>query len=86
MLCFPQVVDNAVQQQQAENNELLNSFNVATFKNQEDDATFWSRLIAAQQEEEAEEEKLQPEVGSGAVWDDWSQVTAVPLLGRLCWL
>ncbi len=28
-----------------DDNELLNSFNVATFKNQEDDATFWSRLI-----------------------------------------
>ena len=25
--------------------ELLSSFNVATFKNEEDDATFWSRLI-----------------------------------------
>jgi chromodomain-helicase-DNA-binding protein 1 len=26
-------------------NELLNQFNYATFKNEEDDATFWSRLI-----------------------------------------
>lgn len=25
--------------------DLLTSFNVATFKNEEDDATFWSRLI-----------------------------------------
>ena len=25
--------------------ELLSSFNVATFKNEEDDAAFWSRLI-----------------------------------------
>lgn len=25
--------------------ELLNQFNYATFKNEEDDATFWSRLI-----------------------------------------
>lgn len=27
--------------------ELLSSFNVATFRNEEDDATFWSRLIPA---------------------------------------
>jgi hypothetical protein len=37
------VVDNAVPVR--DDNELLSSFNVATFKNQEDDATFWSRLI-----------------------------------------
>lgn len=30
-------------------NELLSAFNVATFKNDEDDATFWSRLIPEEQ-------------------------------------
>lgn len=29
--------------------DLLNSFNVATFKNEEDDVAFWNRLIPAQE-------------------------------------
>lgn len=29
--------------------DLLNSFNVATFKNEEDDTAFWNRLIPAQE-------------------------------------
>ncbi|GAX85223.1 hypothetical protein CEUSTIGMA_g12643.t1 [Chlamydomonas eustigma] len=40
--------------------DLLTSFNVATFKNEEDDATFWSRLIpvTARPKEEHQEELL----------------------------
>lgn len=30
-------------------NDLLSSFNVATFKNTEDDAAFWNRLISKEQ-------------------------------------
>ena len=33
------------EQQPAEGSELLNSFNVATFRAEEDDAAFWNRLI-----------------------------------------
>ena len=40
--------------------DLLTSFNVATFKNEEDDATFWSRLIPATTRPNEE-----PEVGHG---------------------
>jgi len=40
--------------------ELLNQFNYATFKNEEDDATFWSRLIPVEKRLEQEEEELLP--------------------------
>lgn len=35
--------------------ELLNAFNVATFKSEEDDAAFWNRLIPIEQQAEEEE-------------------------------
>jgi len=36
--------------------DLLNAFNVATFKNEEDDTAFWNRLIPAQERAAKEEE------------------------------
>ena len=36
--------------------ELLNAFNVATFKNEEDDTAFWNRLIPATERAAPEEE------------------------------
>lgn len=36
--------------------ELLNAFNVATFKNEEDDTAFWNRLIPATERAAKEEE------------------------------
>ena len=36
--------------------ELLNAFNVATFKNEEDDTAFWNRLIPAMERAAPEEE------------------------------
>jgi hypothetical protein len=38
-------------------NELLSAFNVATFKNKEDDATFWNRLITDEQRAAAPDTK-----------------------------
>ena len=39
--------------------ELLNAFNVATFKNEEDDAVFWNRLIPTKERAPSEEEPEQ---------------------------
>ncbi len=36
--------------------ELLNAFNVATFKNEEDDTAFWNRLIPSTERAVTEEE------------------------------
>ena len=38
-------------------NDLLSAFNVATFKNEEDDATFWNRLISDEQRAAAPTDK-----------------------------
>ena len=35
--------------------DLLNAFNVATFKNEEDDAAFWNRLIPTKERAPSEE-------------------------------
>ncbi len=43
--------------------ELLSSFNVATFKHEEDDATFWSKLIAPS--ERPKEEEVRPRYNAG---------------------
>lgn len=40
-----QVVQDTKGQVDQRNDELLSSFNVATFKSDEDDAAFWNRLI-----------------------------------------
>ena len=41
-----QVVDSRAQEEAEKGkNDLLSAFNVATFKSDEDDATFWNRLI-----------------------------------------
>ena len=60
----------ATMQEEAEDkkNELLAAFNVvSTFKNEEDDATFWNRLISDEQRVAATkaEEKKKAKPGSG---------------------
>jgi chromodomain-helicase-DNA-binding protein 1 len=46
ILARAEIVDQRAQEEaEDKKNELLSAFNVATFKNDEDDATFWSRLI-----------------------------------------
>lgn len=47
-------------------NELLSAFNVATFKNDEDDATFWSRLIPDDQRAKVPERKNRKGSNPGA--------------------
>ena len=47
-------------------NELLSAFNVATFKNDEDDATFWSRLIPEDQRAKVPERKNRKGSNPGA--------------------
>ena len=44
-LSWLQVVQDTKGQVDQRNDELLSSFNVATFKSDEDDAAFWNRLI-----------------------------------------
>lgn len=42
-----EVVDSRALAGECAGGDLLNSFNVATFKNEEDDVAFWNRLIPA---------------------------------------
>lgn len=46
-----------------EGDELLSSFNVATFKQDEDDAAFWNRLIPVTERPKAEPAKVVEELG-----------------------
>eukprot|EP00884_Botryococcus_braunii_P018071 jgi/Botrbrau1/4948/Bobra.0122s0026.1 len=48
ILARAELVDSKVEEV-APGGDLLNSFNVATFKNEEDDTAFWNRLIPAQE-------------------------------------
>jgi chromodomain-helicase-DNA-binding protein 1 len=50
------VVDNRTTTDTGAAAELLSSFNVATFKNDQDDATFWSRLITVEERDKVEKE------------------------------
>ena len=51
-----QVVDNRTTTDTGAAAELLSSFNVATFKNDEDDATFWSRLITTDERDKMDKD------------------------------
>ena len=44
-----QVVQDTKAEMNERNDELLSSFNVATFKSDEDDQAFWNRLIPVDQ-------------------------------------
>lgn len=46
-----------------EGDELLSSFNVATFKQDEDDAAFWNRLIPVTERPKAEPAKAVEDLG-----------------------
>ena len=45
--CLQVVDDKGQTSVEGGNNDLLNAFNVATFKGEDDDAAFWDRLIPA---------------------------------------
>lgn len=45
--CPQEVTGQTEQAAAGAGGELLNAFNVATFKNEEDDTAFWNRLIPA---------------------------------------
>ena len=45
--CLQEVTGQTEQAAAGAGGELLNAFNVATFKNEEDDTAFWNRLIPA---------------------------------------
>ena len=47
--CLQEVTGQTEQAAAGAGGELLNAFNVATFKNDEDDTAFWNRLIPAGQ-------------------------------------
>ncbi len=47
-----------------EGDELLSSFNVATFKQDEDDAAFWNRLIPVTERPKSEPAKAVEELGT----------------------
>lgn len=55
-----QVVQDTKAEMNERNDELLSSFNVATFKSDEDDQAFWNRLIPVDQriKEQPPEENL----------------------------
>ena len=55
-----QVVQDTKAEMTERNDELLSSFNVATFKSDEDDQAFWNRLIPVDQriKEQPQEEHL----------------------------
>jgi hypothetical protein len=58
ILARAEVVDQRAQEEaEDKKNELLSAFNVATFKNDEDDATFWNRLITDDQRSRVPERK-----------------------------
>ena len=53
---FLQEVTGTEQAAAGAGGELLNAFNVATFKNEEDDTAFWNRLIPSTERAAPEEE------------------------------
>lgn len=51
-------------EQPTDGNELLNSFNVATFRAEEDDAAFWNRLIPVTERPKAESLQVPEQLGA----------------------